>query len=201
MEWPKIHFSPAEEEMMLDAEIILTKNRVLEKMKNLLETVQQRQLDFVQVQGRESQEIFSTPAKISRGENYLGLPWLILDYPRATSTESIFFIRTMFWWGKFFSSTLHLSGSQKLQRENAVVNSFPELREFYLGVSEDPWVHHFENSNYRKIGEMSREEFETWCRRTSHLKIATPLPLSCWKEADEILFEKWKFLMGVVEGR
>ena len=52
----------------------------------------------------------STP-KIAKGENYLQLPYVLLDYPRCFDKENIFAIRTMFWWGNFFSITLHLSGS------------------------------------------------------------------------------------------
>ncbi|MFL5738611.1 MAG: hypothetical protein ACJ75B_00230 [Flavisolibacter sp.] len=166
-------------------------------MKNLLETVQQQQLSFVHSRELNELDIFSTPAKISRGENYLGLPWLILDYPRTTSSNSIFFIRTMFWWGKFFSSTLHLSGQYKMQFEKLVINSFEKLAEFYLGVSEDPWVHHFETSNYKKIGLLNPQEFETICKRTAHLKIAAHWPLSRWMEADEFLLNNWKFLIGI----
>ena len=40
--------------------------------------------------------------KISRGENYRGLPYLILDYPAYFSQKDIFAFRTMFWWGHFF---------------------------------------------------------------------------------------------------
>ncbi len=34
----------------------------------------------------------------------------MLDYPRAFGRDSIFACRTFFWWGRFFSLTLHLAG-------------------------------------------------------------------------------------------
>jgi hypothetical protein len=52
--------------------------------------------------------------KISRGENYQLLPYIILDYPSYFSRNNIFAVRTMFWWGNFFSITLHLSGDHKI---------------------------------------------------------------------------------------
>jgi len=44
--------------------------------------------------------------KISRGENYKGLPYLVLDFPRFTSGKKVFIYRTMFWWGNYFSCML-----------------------------------------------------------------------------------------------
>ena len=90
MEVSKIHLSPAEIELMQNGEIILTKNRVLEKMKSLLESVQQNQISYVQDYNLRN-EIFKVSPKISRGENYLGLPYLVLDYPRQSSGKNFFF--------------------------------------------------------------------------------------------------------------
>src|SRR5438270_12291819 len=107
----KIQLSPAEQKLITNAEILLTKNRVLEKMWLLLEGVQNA------MQRRASTfsnpHIFQTPPKVSRGENYLGLPYLVLDYPRIFQQSDVFAIRSFFWWGNFFSSTLQLSGHFK----------------------------------------------------------------------------------------
>ena len=62
--------------------------------------------------------------KISKGENYKGLPWLVLDYPRYFNKEDIFAIRTLFWWGNFFSITLHISGKYKMRYEKKIIDSF-----------------------------------------------------------------------------
>ena len=48
--------------------------------------------------------------KISKGEKYKGLPWVMLDYPRIFGKEDIMAIGTRFWWGHYFSVTLHLKG-------------------------------------------------------------------------------------------
>ena len=47
-------------------------------------------------------EFFDVSPKISRGEQYLGLPYVMLDYPRIFSKENVFAIRTFFWWGNYF---------------------------------------------------------------------------------------------------
>src|SRR5436189_6462548 len=40
----------------------------------------------------------NTRGKISKGENYLGYPWQILDYPRVFEKENVFAFRTLCWW-------------------------------------------------------------------------------------------------------
>ena len=41
-----------------------------------------------------------------------------------------------------------------------LVENFNHLSGEYLGVNEDPWMHHFEADNYLPVGGMTKEEFE-----------------------------------------
>ena len=196
MEVSKIQLSPAESELMQNAEVILTKNRVLEKIKGLMETVQEAESEFA-LQELTQGEMFRTSAKISRGENYGGLPYLILDYPRHAAGDDLFFIRHMFWWGNFFSSTLQLSGKYRREAMNAILSSYSHLSYYYIGINDDPWVHHFEEANYRKIPDMTEPEFAEACHKSRHLKIATWWALGDWKEAPKTMYENWLFLLKV----
>src|SRR4051812_46777397 len=113
MQAPKIQLSATEMELIRNAEVILTKNRILEKVRRLLEEVQEAQLQVIKNNQWQDHPLFQLSPKISKGENYMGLPYLILDHPRIAQPEGLFFIRTMFWWGRFFSSTLQVSGLYK----------------------------------------------------------------------------------------
>lgn len=179
--------------MMEDAALILTKNRVLEKVRMLLEELQARQQAFVRAGGLFAHPLFSVPPKISRGDNYLGLPYLILDYPRLFRADGIAAIRTMFWWGHFFSSTLHLSGPFA---ESAAprLATHPGLaaRGYHLGIHPDPWVHHFGPDNYRPLGPGEpAEQFGA----LPHTKVSARWPLSDWPSAVDQLFESWELLL------
>jgi hypothetical protein len=196
MEVSKIRLSSAEMELMQNAEIILTKNRVLEKMKLLLEEVQLQQFGFVESNDLRN-EIFNVPPKISRGENYLGLPYLILDYPRKSSDSTFFFIRTMFWWGNFFSCTLHLSAGTKTIFKENIQASYSQLQNFYISTTDNQWVHHLEGIDYRKIESLTAKEFEEVCENFDHLKIATKHSLTEWETAPLKLFENWKLFLSV----
>jgi hypothetical protein len=196
MDVSKIQLSLAEEELVQNAEIILTKNSVLQKTKSLLEKLHEDQLLFVKLNDLESHELFRTGGKVSKGENYLGLPYMILDYPRRSSGKDLFFIRTMFWWGNYFSSTLHLSGHYKHLYLLNITRSLSSLGDHYIGVNEDQWIHHFETDNYRQLKQLSEKEVNSICRSFDHLKIGMTTVLSQWREAPQLLLENWKLLLN-----
>jgi hypothetical protein len=195
MEVSKIHLSSSEFELMQNADIILTKNSVLQKMKLLLEEVQDMQIEYSIKSNFQDNDLFKVSPKISRGENYLGLPWLILDYPRISNPGDLFFIRTMFWWGKFFSTTLHVSGKHKENILEKISSSYQLLQKDFIGVNTDPWSHHFEENNYSLISSISEPAFKSICEELEHLKIASYWPLSQWQQAPSVLFKKWKQLL------
>ncbi len=193
---PKIRLSAAEMDLIQNESLILTKNIVIAKTRMLLEAVQEQQLDFIRKQKLPLNHHFETGPKISKGESYRGLPYLILDHPRYTGPDGLFFIRTLFWWGNFFSSTLHLSAHFQQNHKEKIKSLFEKLSGHYIGVSDDPWNHHFGDNNYIRIGTLNKNEFEQYCEKAGHLKIAIWWPLSIWEEAREVLFEEWKFLYG-----
>ena len=197
MEVSKIQLSKAETELMQNAEIILTKNRVLQKMTALLEELQALQIVFVR-NHLLYHEVFDVSPKISRGENYQGLPYLILDYPRLSSGNHLFFIRSMFWWGKFFSSTLHISGRFKESFSGHIKDSLSSLSQHSIGINTDPWVHHFEKDNYRSMASLSINEYEEICNEVDHLKIGIHFPLQQWPDASMKLLGNWKLYLHSV---
>lgn len=198
MEGSKIHLSPTELELACNAQIILTKNTVIQKTIALFEVVQ----DAVTKEKKSypASNIFSVSPKISKGENYLGLPYVVLDYPRIAAHGNLCFIRTMFWWGHFFSSTLQFSGSYKEQCMGKIIASRELLSSahYFIGVHADPWQHHFQETNYRKIDLLSPKEFEVVLHEQPHIKIAAKWPLNEWNLAATVLVKSWNVLAGLI---
>ena len=161
MDTAKIRLSSEEEALVATADWILTKNRVIQKINLLLSTVQTSQQQLLQPIAIFGDEILKSSLKISKGENYKGLPWLVLDYPRYFNKEDVFAIRTLFWWGNFFSITLHLSGNYKTKYEKRIIDSFESLKREYFSVciNEDQWEHHFETTNYLPVHDLNSSEF------------------------------------------
>src|SRR6187402_1155865 len=131
----KIQFLPAEMDLVSTPDIILTKNAILQKIKSFLEELQLKQQDILQEYSSDLPEApLKVSPKISRGENYKGLPWLVLDNPRYFQHNNIFAIRTMFWWGNFFSITLHLSGNNKTDLLKKIYGHFSLLDESHFFI-------------------------------------------------------------------
>ena len=191
----KIRLSPKEQELVNNADWILTKNSLLLKVRGLLAALQEKQQEYLQSHWSHlSEEMGTASPKISKGENYKGLPYLVLDFPRFFERENIFAIRTMFWWGNFFSITLHLSGRPKKMFEEKIIIAYPFLKEkgFYYCVHDNPWEHHFELNNYGKVGEISKGDFENSVREKSFVKLAQKIPLARWEDAPGALFGYFK---------
>ncbi|HEY1114875.1 MAG TPA: hypothetical protein VGE66_15000 [Chitinophagaceae bacterium] len=200
MEEAKIQFSRTEMELMNNADVILTKNRVLQKIKHLLEGLQTEMLYAVnRTPGLYVSPLLESTPKISRGENYLGLPYLVLDYPRQFDVVNIFAIRSMFWWGNFFSSTLQLSGDYKEEYLPNIEGAYESLarNKYFIAIHEDPWQHHFEEDYYKRIDHLDREEFTAYCRQYDHIKIATKWSLWDAHFVAEDLLESWNYLLKI----
>ena len=125
--------------------------------------------------------------KISKGENYQQLPYLILDHPRFFNAENIFALRTMFWWSKFMSITLHLSGSYLSQFRNKLAGSYNKTRNYMLCIHTEQWHHHFENDNYIAVTSMSEDKWKSTIQGADFVKIAKYFPLEKWESFPELL--------------
>jgi hypothetical protein len=199
MEEAKISLSPSEFELVTNAEIILTKNRVLQKIQNSLGHVGNREQGYIEINQFSNLNEFQIGPKISKGENYLGLPYIILDYPRYSNSEDLFFIRQMFWWGHFFSSTLQVKGKYKKELLQGIQqNKINQLTDsYFIGIHEDPWRHHFEEDNYKSIASVNDNELEHLFLKHEYIKIATNWSISDYSNMNELLFVSWKYLLNI----
>ena len=195
----KIRLSQTEMQLVTNAELILTKNAILKKVSQLLGNLQVKQQQYVTLQAMQLPgKVTGTIPKISKGEQYQGLPYLILDYPRLFEHENIFAVRTMFWWGHFFSVTLHLSGIYKEASEEKLIAKYEALKEkgYYCYINKDQWEHHFENDNYVLLSELNKNDFEKAIRENPFVKLANKIALQQWDDADEILL---RFFREIIE--
>ena len=137
--------------------------------------------------------------KISKGENYNGLPYVILDYPASFSKEKILAVRTLFWWGNFFSIALHISGeSFKNTGFSDEAIAFLEEKNFSICVNENEWEHHFDDSNFVKINSLEKEEIK-YLQEKNFLKIAKKTELTEWNSAAKFLEDAFKEIIEFVK--
>lgn len=188
--------SAKELELVNNAEVILTKNIIIQKTKLLLEELQEEMLAYLKKDNKSlPEEVITIPPKISKGENYKGLPYLILDYPRYFNKENVFAVRTMFWWGNFFSSTLHLSKQYKSAYSEKIKNSYSILKaeKYYICIQENEWEHHFERNNFIPVQDVSASSFTQKIEDSPFIKLAYNLPVNQWENATEVLMNCFVF--------
>lgn len=141
-EQAKISLSAFELQLVSDAGIILTKNHIIQKVIELFGKVSedyQKQLLHASL----PKEVMALAPKISKGENYKGLPYVILDYPRCFGKEDVFAVRSFFWWGNYFSSVLQLKGTYKAAYELKIIKAVQSGRfnGCYINTNEEEWNH------------------------------------------------------------
>ncbi|GGB19520.1 hypothetical protein [Puia dinghuensis] len=191
----KVLLSAEEMRLVTDAGVILTKNSVMAKVVELLAGLSEDYRPVWDAATAAGEEWGATSPKISRGENYLGLPWAILDYPRFFGREDTFAIRTMFWWGHAFSVTLHLKGRYKELYLPVIEKNWLLLADegFHVGVSEDEWRHEHVPDNYGVVSNA-----DSLRRDGDFLKLSAAVELHRWEDVPELLLGMFKTLITVL---
>lgn len=125
--------------------------------------------------------------KISKGENYLGLPYIVLDNPRIFSKQNIFAFRSMFWWGNYFSFTFHLSGKYLEDYSKNICKNFETLKEkkFLVCIHNEQWIHHLEKENYRSLDSFDRKRIKNLIEQNGFLKLSRKLDLKKWNDVKD----------------
>ncbi len=198
----KVQLSPEELLLVQNAEWLLTKNRIIQKVYMMFGALASDVQDIFEEQPlmQAMPEVFATSAKIFKGENYRGLPYVMLDYPRSFNKHDIFAIRTMFWWGNFFSTTLHIKGKYKIELEPLILERVSILRDnhFYINVHPEEWRHDFEIDNYISFRDADTETVETNLINKEFFKIAGKIPLNDWDEVPVNLIRFYKLIIEAI---
>lgn len=197
----KLTLSDEELQLVINPDWILTKHIIIDKVYQLFgDLASTMKAGIDKEQNWLPAEVVRSPAKISRGENYLKLPYVLLDYPRCFEAENIFAVRTMFWWGNFFSMTLHLSGRHKKMFSEGIGNNKEGLEQdnFFICINEDEWQHHFEENNYKPIRELGNTEFNRIITQKGFIKLAVKFTLKEWKDMPGLLERSFAELMKII---
>ena len=191
----KIQLSTEELSLVQNADWLLTKNTIIEKVYTLFGDISRQAL--TRFSGVREPEVLIPSPKISRGENYGGLPWVMLDYPRLFNRQDTFAIRTMFWWGHFFSVTLHLKGRYKQQYQQNLLTNLPVLasRQFYLCVSGDEWRHEFEEDNYKPLTQLNSSSVEEILLANDFCKLSAKISLPQWNRSKELIIDLYETIV------
>lgn len=171
----KIGFSDKERAFMQQTDLLLTKRIIVDKWYACLEQLRIRML--TEIDPKPMPDAWDD-ARTSRGENYLGLPYVILDHPRYFNGNNVFACRTMFWWGNFISYTVHLQGDVLNDLKPLLIFSWSKLQDqdLYISVGNKPFEHHFEADNYGPLNDV--KDIEVFLADRDFLRIAYKIPIT-----------------------
>jgi hypothetical protein len=181
-------------------DFLLTKATAINKIYKLLEQTREN------LKGSIKNSNFSFPegtdlsnGKISKGENYKNLPYMVLDFPALFTKETVFAYRTMFWWGNFFSATLHLEGTALNNHRDSITMNLDKLlkKNVHIGVGETPWQYHYERDNYMPLNE-AQHDIITNCK---FLKLSKKLELKKWNDVPEFSTNFFELVLSVLKLR
>jgi hypothetical protein len=196
MDLAKLALSEEELRIVMDPGIILTKNAIIAKLYRLFgDLAEQMHRDLI----LPAEAAVISP-KISKGESYQGLPYVMLDYPRYFSRDHVLAIRTFFWWGNFFSVSLHLKGKYHQLYHRTLVNHFESLasRHYAIAVGDDEWQHHTGSEAYRPLSSMAETEFARLIETHPFIKISVSFSLDKWQHMHELLHEAQRELGKII---
>lgn len=189
----KIVLSDKELALVKNEDWILTKQRVIQKVYEIFNQSISAIDESIPWRAGLVSEIPVEPPKIYKGENYLGLPYVSLDHPRFFQKEDVFAVRTMFWWGNFFSITFHVAGIYKEIFAGRILESLKEdPADLYMCINSEQWHHHFKNDNYVRVDDLSHKEAETLLINKKFIKLALKYDLDQFNNISELLADGYK---------
>jgi hypothetical protein len=170
-------FTPAEIAVMCDQDFFLRKDSVTGKLLEVFGEIESELRSELTGFKTITKDFNFSNGKIFRGENYKRFPYIVLDYPRIFSADSVFAFRTMFWWGHEFSFTLHLQGKALDKFREAIKKGLDSLKnkQVYFCVNDTPWQYHFEKENYWLIEEV--QELENKVADAKFIKLSKKIPV------------------------
>ena len=192
----KINLSELESTLISNPEWILVKNQILQKVTRLFAELAELYLSNP-TNSNLPEEIISIPPKISKGDQYKGLPYLVLDFPRFFDKKHVFAIRTFFWWGNYFSATIHLKGRYRELYAEKILNmmSGNQKTEWMINISEEEWIHDLaETEHWIKFSAFDRDKV----KNSDLFKISASTPILQWDEAGSFLSEIHALYMGAI---
>jgi hypothetical protein len=191
MKHSKLEFSPQQLSLLTDTHVWNERRRLAEQIGEwmgdmLLQLKQSHQGVFEKVV-----PMTALNGKITKGDNYNGFPYLLLDYPNYFAKDEIVSVRNLIWFGNDFHCTFHLRGKliHNVMHQLSRITS----DEVFICTAPEEWIHHIEAQHWTTVNKLSsslREQIETqgWLKLGVKLEIDKP---ETWTNALVEAYATW----------
>ncbi len=194
-----VNLSESELLLVTNSDVILTKNDIINKVYELFGNVAENfKMQINSKHYKIPDEIIMLSPKIYKGEKYLNLPYVMMDYPRCFTKPDVFAIRCFFWWGNFFSIRLHLAGKFKHKHFSILMQQSLELNmhEWYVYMNEDEWKYDFCLDDYKQFEDVSSSvSMQEEIVKKSFVILSKKILLNNWQNAYEFFTKNFTELL------
>jgi len=175
----KITLSNSELEKVMASDFFLTKQSIITSVYELFKMQAALLTNIIpNYDGFATHFSIAGIPKIYKGENYRGLPYVMMDYPSRFEGTDIFALRTFFWWGNHFSIHLLLKGKYKEAMQERIVKNIVCSNGIYTCVNKNAWQYNFDSENYVLTQEPSEIPLHH-----DFIKFGMLIPLHQWNNA------------------
>lgn len=184
---PEIEFTQEEFLFLKDHQFFDVKASIISKVIQLFSRIEETiETEIKTTSFKFPERVSTTPSKISKGENYLECPYIVLDYPRLYSKDDIFAFRTIFWWGHYFSNALILGGRSYHRYLPRFLEITGELKKknWELCIYRTPWKLENLPWNYVQFSDLSDQEIKIHLQKYQFIKITRIYPLDQYKKLE-----------------
>jgi hypothetical protein len=163
--------SEDEFELLANTTFLLTKQEIDKKISALLLDYQQ---ELAELHPNFSASLPSLvnvlPKKISKGQNYGGLPYWVVDFPSHFNNEDIITFRVVLWWGNYISVSLILSGRyfEQAQLDFVKLNN----SELSYSINSTPWPIEFEPKNLISVNSTNLKQIKEHYKNSKFVKLS-----------------------------
>ncbi|MES2559608.1 MAG: hypothetical protein V4590_07710 [Bacteroidota bacterium] len=139
--------------------------------------------------------------KITKGEQYKGMPYMVLDTPQIKGPQVNFVLRTMFWWGHYITCNLiirtdNLSAHQEYK-------GIRKLRKTYLLNGSDLWEQDLDSPAFTKCSALSEDEIKSVVQSHTYLKLSRKIALRKYAELPKLvdaIYTEWLTSLSIKKG-
>jgi hypothetical protein len=190
-------FSSKELQYLGDTDFLLTKRTILEKAFSGFKTCSELiDIELLKSSYKIDSKYLLPASKISRGDNYRGLPYMVLDNPRYFKKGSVLSYRILLWWGNFISFSLHLEGDICAAALTSILSKYQERihNQTYYCLGLTPWEHHFEESNYQLLVKITPDQVNEHYKEYGFIRITKKATLKEWPFLNDLAIRNLQLL-------
>ncbi|MES2779891.1 MAG: hypothetical protein V4651_08325 [Bacteroidota bacterium] len=139
--------------------------------------------------------------KITKGEQYKGLPYLVLDCPQIKGSDFDWVARTMFWWGHYISCNLIIRTDMLEPKKQA--SALHQLKKTRILTGHNLWEQELESDAYSKLSDLSIVDITHILQDNTYLKISRKIALrkhARLPEITNIIYSEWFTALGIKKG-